>query len=237
MNEKIKTFLKPSAAKIALAIIFLLWQYFYNYVGMNFDFAGQLLDYIAKGLGLVSWNNYFVRTGSLVLIWVLVAFFIFIGIWFFERASIALHNRKIEKNYMNQPKENYQELLKSQKNSFKRHFLSNAIWAGGFLLFITVLFLISGQIENIRFWVLDTFTWNLIENGQEIETNETLTVVISFLAMAPIWYLVSCVHLWVFEEGKVKIEEEEIDSEHVPVVIDLPEEEDEENSRQSLDSK
>lgn len=219
MKDKLKDFFKPTISKLVLAFLFLAWQYFYSFTALKIDSLTQVFDYILKGLGLVNWNNYFVRTGSLIFIWLFVSVVIFIMIWGFERISIFLYNRKVEKKYINQPKEDYKDILKSKQIEFSKHFVHYSLWAGGVLFILMSLFVFSDLLENIRFNLLDTFLWNLQENGEEIDFNNLILLIISFVTLYPFWYIFSCVVNWLFKEGKMVEDEEEIFEEHSAVVI------------------
>lgn len=220
MGDKTKDFFRLTWGKIFAASFFVSWQYFYSFrYDENFviGLAG-LGQYLTGGLTLISWNNYFVRTGSLFLIWIVVAFIIFICLWVFEKAATSIHNSRVMKEYINRPKHDYEHLLKSTKVKFSSHLLVNAIWVGGALMVLFSLFFVSDQLENLRFWAMDTLAWNAFEGGAEVNIEGIVPLAISFAAMLPFWYLVVCTNVWIFKEAKVEEEEEELIEEHFALI-------------------
>lgn len=223
MGNRAKDFFRPTLSKIFVTLFLISWQYFYSYqLGLEYlrDAVPILAQYLASGFGLVSWNNYFIRTGSLFFVWILVAFIIFLALWVFEKAAISLHNTRVVKKYVNKPKHDYEHLLRSPKVKFSSHILANAIWVGGVILMLFALFFLSDLIEQFRFWAVDTITWNAFEAGTEVSADSVTFLALSFAVMVPIWYLVVCVNAWVFREAKIEEEEEEIIEEHYAIIKD-----------------
>ena len=81
------------------------------------------------------------------------------------------------------------------------------------------LFILSDQIEKLRFSAIDNLLWDMQESGEEVNFESTMPVVISFVSILPFWYLVSCFHFWIFKESRLASESEEISEEHSSVVI------------------
>lgn len=222
MNEKIKDFFRPTWAKLFVTLFFISWQYFYSFqLGFQYlrDIVPNITQYISNSLSIVAWNNYFIRTGSLFIIWILVAFIIFLALWVFEKFAVSIHNARVMRQYVNKPRKDYEHLLKKNKVKFSSHLLVNAVWVGGIIAIILSLFFISEQIEKLRVWAVDTMVWNAFESGSEVNPESPTSLIISFVGMLPVWYLVSCFNFWIFQEAKIEEEEEKEAEEHFSGII------------------
>jgi hypothetical protein len=219
MKEKVLNCLKPTLGKTVLTLGFLGWQYGYSFLGLRLNIITQYGKYLPKLFSGVDWNNYFVRNFSLFLVWVAVALVIFAVIWIFQVISVALYNRKIKKDYINAPEEEYSRLLKT-KNKYFEHLKSKIFWFAGILIIFIALFAISDLLEQIRFFVLDSIVWNAHESGATIDMYSAPYTIGSFVVLGFIWYFISAFIIWVFTEQKTKEQEEEIAEKHFAIKVD-----------------
>lgn len=218
MKEATKEFFKPNLYKIFTTLLFFSWQYFYSFKYIRLEALTTIGQYLTGGLSLITWNNYFIRTGSLLFIWIMMAFVIFILLWFFERIIVSTHNAKVMKEYVNRPRRDYEHLLREKRVRFSTHLLANAIWVGGIIFVTFSLFFLSDRLEQMRFSATDTIIWNAIESGTEINTDSIVLLAISFFCTLPLWYLIICITFWIFKEAKTEEEEEEIIEEHYALI-------------------
>lgn len=227
MNIEIKNIFKPTIGKIIFSIVFLAWQYFYSYLGIRFYYLDLVGDYFKVGLSGVNWNNYFIKSGFMLVIWLIVAFIIFLLIWGYQSYKIFRYNQKIKKSFVNKQDENYNNLLKKQSMDFKNHFIHYLYFGGSFTLIIAGFSLFSDLVEKFRYNISDSITLNLLENNALQESSIGIILIISFIIVYAFWYLFSGAIFTTYEIGKNKYNQEKISDDHFAVVIEEPEIEEE----------
>lgn len=168
----------------------------------------------------------------MILIWILVAFFIYLVIWTYESCKIFLYNQNIKKKYINSSSDDYKKLLMSGGVKLKTHFKHYLYFGGGVALILTGFLMMSDIFEKIRFFISDSLTINLIENEVEMGQNNLTIIVASFVSMFVVWYIFSCLPIWAFKKGSLESVSTKIAESHFAVVVDNPDasEEDEEEN-------
>lgn len=220
MKGQVSNFLKPRLWTVFLSLTLVAWQYVYAFRGIDFEALGKIRTYFGFGLAAINWNNFLVRTLSMGLIWILVAFVIFLLLWLTESYIVGSHNRRIAREYVNRPKEDFAHLLRSRNRNLGNT-MGSVLWFSSFLVLIPIgLFMVAGLLEMIRSNLVISYVASAQEAGTEIDFFNVNLLVISFLATLPFWYLYSCLDTFCFlkskrEEGVLKIE---IDHYAVPVV-------------------
>ncbi len=220
MNEEIKNIFKPTIGKIIFSLIFLSWQYSYSYLGIRFYYLDLIGDYFKVGLSGVSWDNYFIKSGFMVIIWLIVASIIFFMIWGYQSYKIFIYNQKIKKDFVNKQDESYNNLLKKQTIDFKKHFTHYLYFGGAFTLIIAGFSLFSDLIEKIRFNISDSIILNLIENNAIKESSTGIILIISFIMIYAFWYAYAGAIFATYKIGKNEYSQEKISDEHYSVVVE-----------------
>jgi hypothetical protein len=236
MKEGILSFFKPRFWTIIFSVILVAWQYLYGFRGVDFELLATVRNYFGFGLSAINWNNFAVRTLSMALIWVVVAGIIFFFLWLAEAYVVSSHNRKLSKNYINQPKDNFSHLLRTRDISFKKHFVS-MLWLSAFIVLIPIgLFLVSGLIESVRSNIVITYLVSAQEAGMEVDYNSVSIVTVSFLATLPIWYLYACFDSWCLAKSREGQAEAKIADDHYAVPVEEPTEDSEETEEEDDNS-
>jgi hypothetical protein len=220
MKDSILSFLKPRPWTVIFALFLVAWQYLYAFRGVDFEYISNIRSYFGFGLSAINWNNFMVRTLSMALIWIIVAGVIFFGLWLAEMYVVSAHNRKISKNYINQPKENYAHLLKTRDVSFKKHFVAQ-IWLSAFIICIPLgMFLVTGLVESLRSSVVIYFLTSAQDSGMELDYNSVSIVVTSFLFTVPVWYLYGCFDSWLLVRSREGSAAAQIADDHYAVPVE-----------------
>jgi hypothetical protein len=220
MKEGLKSYFKPTWGKLALTLLYISWQYFYNYQGANIPFSADISSYLTSGLAYINWGNFFIKNLSLVGIWILLALVIYALIFGFEAVSNGLHNARVRKEYQNNDPADYQHQLKTREVFLKTHLLAHLIWTGGIILILLGFFFVAPQFEALRFSIYDRLFWSMVEGGVPLEYNNLTFTIFSFVAFLPLWYLYSSLAFFSFHESHLEEEKEEITEEHYAVVVD-----------------
>lgn len=224
-----KTFFKPTRWTLTLTVSLVMWQYFYAFRGIDYQGLRQLRSYFGFSLSIVNWDNFLIRTFSLGIIWVIVALIIFFLLLFFESYNVAAHNRRIEKKYVNQPKDDYAHLLRVKNIKFKDHFATQLYLSAGIILIPAGFFMLSGVIEGLREGLLQAFSSRMLESGTFVDTSATWVVATSFLLVIPFWYLLAATDSWCFKRNIERRGDEEIASEHYAIEVQEKKPEDKED--------
>lgn len=214
--------LKPTSGRLILTGTFLSYHYFFTYAGLNIYFFDLVSRYLKIGLSTIHWNNYFIRSGFLVLLWLLIAFIIYFAIWGYESLRISLHNRKIKKKYLNKQKEEYAELLLIRSMKVRTHLKKYLYFGGSATLTMTAFLMFSELFESLRYGITDNIAFRLIENGVQFDPTGATVLTISFVGATIVWYLYSCLVSWIHEKGKSEEAHEKISDEHFAVIADEP---------------
>jgi hypothetical protein len=217
MKEILKKSFRPNLINICAAFLLLAWQYFYNFQGIRVESFGFLGQYFSIGLRIVDWNNYFVRSFFMVILWLLVAFLIFATIWLVEYTSIRSHNKKVEKGLINNEATN---VIKKQQFKIDFHVKGVLYLSGSLLSFVAGFFLFSGILEKIRYVVTDVIVLNFIENNVAIDYASSYIQIVGFVAMFPVWYLYASLVAFLYFASREKMDTAKISDEHFAVVVD-----------------
>lgn len=222
MNGKVSQYLKPTFGKMALSIVFVAWQFFYSYQDYGFEFFSSNLKFLGTGFGYFDWGNSSSRIFSLLLVWIFVAIVIFLGIWAFESLSVILHNRIVEKRYVNRPTSDYEHLLRESKANFS--FLRRRVlWLVGILLLLLSFFLLSDGVEAVRKGVIDFLSLWLFDRGYSFNLSGSFAIVLSFVILTFFWYWVSLFIISVFKIQISEEEKEQITENHFAVDVETKE--------------
>jgi hypothetical protein len=220
MKEKLKEIFRPNIFKIVLTVVFVSWEYFYNFQGYNLLWTREVIGYLFNGFGGVSWNNFFVRNLSLVGIWLLLAIAIYIIILGYEALTNGIHNLQVKRTYANQQPEDFAHLLRTREIFMKTHLLTYLLWTGGIILIFTGFVLVSGLVESLRFSAFDNLYWAFLEGGVEVDYSNVPLLVSSFAITIPLWYIYVSLISWVIKEGRYEEEKDKITEEHFSVIVD-----------------
>lgn len=220
LTELIIDALKPSWLILFLTGFFATWQFFYSYLGFRIESLPTVLRLLGIGLGSINWNNYFIRSSSLVVLWLIVAFTIFAIIWLTEIISVWSHNRKIKSEYINEKPKDYSHLLKYSTVTFGKHFINRLLSTLPYALLGLGLFIVSDILENLRFLVAGVLMVNLSENGVRVYYGSVPLLVVGFAVTAFIWYLYSGIIVFIHRLAKERKEATEIADEHFVVVVE-----------------
>jgi hypothetical protein len=220
MKERVGSFLKPRFWTVFLALILVAWQYVYAFRGIDLELLAKIRTYFGFGLQAINWNDFLIRTLSMAAIWVFVALIIFLLLWLAETYVIGSHNRKIQRQYVNRPQEDFNHLLKSSSHSLSGRLIS-VLWFSTFIILIPIgLFMLAGLFEALRSNAVITYILAAQENGMEVDYYSLNLVIISFLATLPFWYLFSCFDTFCYMQSRKEKSVQKIENDHyaVPVI-------------------
>jgi len=212
-------FLKPRTSIIFFSVLALTWQYFYSFAQYNQGYFKVIREYLKISLDLVAWENVVIRTLSLGLIWIIVALVIFLTLVAFENFSIFFYNRRVEKEYLNRPKEDFDHLLKKRELTIKRHLPAHLLLSAAFLIYLFSIITGTDFIENIRGHLVENYFLNLQWTLRTIDFNASMPQVISFLFSFVFWYLISCLANFLYRKSSQLHEEEKIVEDHYGAII------------------
>lgn len=219
-SDQLRFIHKPTIFKFVSVLFLLSWEYFYSYLGIKLSYLGYLGEYLGLGLGEVNWNNYFIRSGFMLILWLIVALLIFFAIWVSEYISVTKHNNKIKKDFINQSESNYADKLMNPLVEFRYHFINQLIIIGAITLYLAGLFLFSDFLEFVRQNLTSMVVNNLLENSVEVSYDSSWFLVISFFFMAIPWYFYSGLVEAIYRFGLDRKKKTEIADEHFAVVVD-----------------
>jgi len=220
MKKKLANFLKPRVWTVFFALLMVAWQYVYAYRGIDIESLHQIQVYFGFSMSSVNWDNFLIRAVSLGAIWLLVAFLIFLMLWVAESLSVGSYNRKLTKKYVNQPKADYSDLLRTKNIGFRSHFMAQLWFSAGIILIPVGFFLVSGIMESIRSYFVLTYITAVLESGAELDFNDITISVVSFLATLPFWYLFAALDTWCFITGRKEQTEAQLQENHFAIPID-----------------
>lgn len=213
-------FFRPNTFIIVYSSIGLAWQYLYNFPQTSYWHFDFLRNSLAVFSGTINWDHPVIRSVFWGVIWLAVAFVIFSFMIFSEMVSIFFHNRKIKAQYINQPREDFEHLLRVREISFKIHFPIYLAVSAGLVFCYFGLFYFAELLEKIRFSFLEEFYFYLVKAIWKIEAGNSLPLFISFFSCFLFWCFFSLIPNYFFLLARKLKEREIITEEHYGAVIE-----------------
>lgn len=220
--SKFLDFFKPRVGVLVFSLVAIMWQYFYSFTEYNQGYFKVLREYLNFAFNFVNWQNGFVRALSLGMIWIIVAFVIFISLLMTESVSIFFYNRKIRSEFVNQSHEDFAHLLKKRSIRFRRHFPIYTLFSAAILVYTVSLLGLTDFMEFLRVSVIEKYLVSLSSQVNLLEKYSALPMIISFLVVFMIWYVIGCLGSFLFRKSGELHDNEKFEEEHfAPVINEL----------------
>lgn len=212
----IKDSLRPTFSKGLLVILFLAWQYFYSYMGYKAEYLEIVFEYLGLGLGIVNWDNYFIRSIFMVILWLLVAMVIFVALWISQ--SLGQKRYKQSPSSLD-PLAEVERAAGGLAQLLPRMLVTMIIMGGYFLVFFGFA-VASDFVESLRSLLSDGLLLNLSGNDVNVSYGSVGLLVASFLLITPVWYLYAAIISMSRNFGLSQRSKFEIEDDHFAVVVD-----------------